>query len=388
MRHLSSLPFAVGRVLGFSIAVGLIGAPSVFAAPKSKQAGASESGRKSGKEISTDDRALDKQMDWEAKVLGPNTQKKIDLQKIQKLQAEELARREKQERIDQAEKDRKDREAAAAAAAQRNTKAPSTRDVPALEETPILTKPVEKHDDAFVDKLLTGKGEKKKVTVSNDEVDQLLNKAKQEKGASITPNRAGKAKGGDTVDQLLATADKQAPIKTTTRKPNDAEPVSAEAAARESALKSVAAAAAAKEQDERFRNKKPMVPDAAILRAQAGARTSAPEPARPAPAPAAAPTRAGWTDPFASDTGSVGSTSLPRNHSKVSTTTVTPPPLPRSTSGAASGRHSPVTRPSGSDRWQDPFDSGSGAKPRPAPSKTAPATHPTKRPPNWKDPFA
>ncbi len=360
--------------LSSALVLFLIWAMPALAAPKSKPTAPSDGGKKSGKEISTDDHALDKQMDWETKLLGPNTQKKIDLAKIQKLQADEMARREKQERIDQAEKDHREREAAAAAAAQRNVKAPSSRELPAIPEAPPPAKPVEKHDDAFVDKLLTGKGEKRKVSVSNDEVDQLLNKAKQEKPAPGVSK--GRGRGGDTVDQLLATADKQAPIKTTVHKPVEAnEPVSAEAAAREATLKAIAAAARA--QEEKTRNKRPAIPDAAMLRAQAGARNQV-ESAKPTAS------RAAWTDPFASDAG-IGTRSK---------STATVPQAPARILPAAAGRHSPGARPAGNSRpaagdgWQDPFDSGGGAKPRTAPAKGAPAARPGKHPPNWKDPFA
>jgi hypothetical protein len=294
-----------------------------------------------------------------------------------------VARREKQERIEQVEKDRKEREAAAAAAAQRNVKAPSTRDVPGVAETPPpVTKPAEKHDDAFVDKLLSGKAEKKKAAVSNDEVDQLLDKAKQDKGASIEAPRGRRGKA-DTVDQLLATTDKQASIKTTTRKQNDSgEPVSAEAAAREATLKAIAAAVAAKADEERARNRRPTIPDAAMLRTQASSARVQPAQLPPVPAKSA-PARSGWTDPFASD--SAGSST--RGRGKVVTDTA--PQSGRSVSPAA-GRHAPSVRGGANDNrgWQDPFDSdGGSAKPRPAP-KAAPAAKPGKRPANWKDPFA
>ncbi|MEO8213303.1 MAG: hypothetical protein ABI560_08925 [Myxococcales bacterium] len=356
-------------------------APVAAAAPKAKSSAAAEGSKKAGKEISTDDRALDKQMDWEAKVMGSNTVKKIDMAKIQKLQAEELARREKQEKIDQVEKDRKEREAAAAAAAQRNVRAPSTRDMPAVTESPPAPRPAEKHDDAFVDKLLTGKGEKKKAAVSNDDVDQLLNKVKQEKA----PPAAGRhGKGADNVDQLLATADKQAAIKTTARRPAEVtEVVSAEAAAREATLKAIAAAAA-KSQEERARNKRPAVPDAAMLRAQQ-ASTTRPQSERAKPAPARA---AAWTDPFAADRPS-GSSSRGRGETTPTTT------VPASSRGGstAAGRHAPpASRPAGNrnDSWQDPFDSGGrgSTKPRTGPGKAAPAARPSKRSANWKDPFA
>lgn len=377
MRSMFRLPSA--------LAIALFCVTPAAAAPKAKAPVPADGAKKSGKEISTDDRALDKQMDWETKVLGPNNIKKIDLAKIQKLQAEELVRREKQEKVDQADKDRKEREAAAAAATQRNVKAPSTREVPSVEEAAPPAKPVEKHDDAFVDKLLTGKGDKKKVAVSNDEVDELLNKAKHEKAPAASGRARGK--GGDNVDQLLATADKQAPVKTTTRKAVEApETVSAEAAAREAALRSVAAAAAAKANEDRAR-RRTAIPDAAVLRAQASAKTSS-EPARPTAS------RAAWVDPFAADGGGQSSSSA-KGRGKSGHSAVTSAASSSSRAPAAAGRHGPATRPAGpavrpaaNDSWQDPFDAGGGVKPRPAPAKTAPAARPGKHPPNWKDPFA
>lgn len=370
MRSMFRLPSA--------LVFALIWAAPAIAAPRSKSPPIPDGAKKSGKELSTDDHALDKQMDWEAKVLGPNTVKKIDLAKIQKLQAEEIARREKQEKIDQAEKDRKEREAASAAAAQRNVKDPSTRELPAIPE-PAPAKPAEKHDDAFVDKLLTGKGERKKVAVSNDDVDQLLNKAKQEKPAAN--GGKGRGKGADNVDQLLATADKQAAIKTTTRKSAEApEVVSAEAAAREATLKAIAAATA-KAQEEKARNKRPAIPDAAMLRTQASSSARAPAVTAKPPS-----SRATWNDPFASDSTP---SSASRSRGKSMPATTIPAASARVTPAAAAGRHAPSTRPASNDSWQDPFDSsGAGGKSRSTPAKAAPAARPGKHPPNWKDPFA
>lgn len=377
--------------------------------------------RKPAKEISADD-GLQKQMDWENKLLGPNTEKKIDLVKIQKLQAEETARREKQDKLDRVERDRKEREAALAAQ-RRDVKAPSSREVPAVVEAPVPARPVEKHDDAFVDKLLkdgkSGYSSKKRPTVSNDDVDELLAKAKQDKGASIAPRPA---KGGktDSVDQLLATADKQQAIKTTTKKPSDAEPVSAELAARESALKAMALAATKAQQD-RDRSKRLSIPDAAMLRAPQQTASREDSPAVPARAPATAPRagaredrdesdngaearrevadHGGWKDPFASEPAS------PPRGAKISSTTV----VPASVRPASGARHAPAFRPTGDDGdpapasaggkgaagasdWKDPFDSaggvdGAGTKARPASPKAKPAK-PRKRPPHWKDPFA
>jgi len=320
--------------------------------------------KKSAKEISGED-GLQKQMDWENKLLGPNTEKKIDLAKIQKLQAEEAARREKQDKIDKVDKERKDREAAIAAQ-RRDVKEPSTRDVPTIEEAPPPPKPAEKHDDAFVDKIMKdGKSGEKKHAVSNDEVDQLLAKAKQDKAANIAPksNKNGRT---DSVDQLLATSDKQQSIKTTTKKPVEAEPVSAEAAAREATLKAVATAQA-KAQDERNRNKRPAIPDAAMLRAQQPTPTAVLP-----PQPKDTGKSGSWSDPFANE-------ATPSRRSKV---------VPASSrSGAAAGRHAPSSRPAANDGWQDPFDSGGGnSKARPSAPKSSPGKG--KHPAHWKDPFA
>lgn len=367
---------SLGLALSFGSSIAPVaGSSSAWAAPKAKAAQNAQ--KKSAKEISSTDDALQKQMDWENKILGPNTEKKIDLVKIQKLQADETARREKQDRIDKTEKEKREREAAAAAAAQRNVRAAGTHDVPDVEEAPPPPKPAEKHDDAFVDKLLKEKAlPKKKATVTNDEVDQLLNQAKQDK-----PAVAGKGKGGkgsDTVDQLLATADKQPTIKTTTKRPSAAdEPVSAEAAAREAAMKAIAAATA-KTDEERNRNKKPAIPDAAILRARAEANARANPPPPPKMVPASA-SKSGWSDPFAAD-------APPPSKKERVNASVRPAADVAPAAPSTSGRR-------GSSRtgWKDPFDGGGdggAATPRSKiPAKAGPAK-PGKHPPNWKDPFA
>ena len=374
MRSIFSLPhaFRLGLVLSatlpFSLAAG-----SALAAPKGKAA-ASSAAKKSAKEISSTDDALQKQMDWENKILGPNTEKKIDLAKIQKLQAEETARREKQEKIDRAEKEKRDRELAAKEAAQRNVHAPSSREVPEIQEAPPPPKPAEKHDDAFVDKLMTGKNLPKKKVVANDDVDELLKAAKTEKSAQ----GASKGKGADGVDALLATADKQPTIKTVAKRPTATdEPVSAEAASREAAMKAIAAATA-KAEEERNRNKKPVIPDAAVLRARAEANARAnPSPLRPA---AASTSKAGWNDPFAAE--SEGPVSSKRG--KVSATVRPPAPeLEPEPAPRRGGR-------SGNAGWKDPFDGGGDGAPsraRPAAPNKAPAGK-SKHPANWKDPFA
>jgi hypothetical protein len=401
-----------------ALSLALLWSSAAWSAPKVKstaKAGVSKVGvKKSTKEISADD-GLQRQMDWETKLLGPNTEKKIDLVKIQKLQAQETARREKQDKQDRLQKERKEREAALAAQ-RKDLKAPSSRDVPVVETPQVPTRPVEKHDDAFVDKLIKdGKsGERKRPAVSNDDVDELLAKAKQEKGASITPkpSRGGRT---DSVDQLLATADQQQAIKTTTKKPTDAEPVSAEAAAREASLRALAAANA-RSQEERDRSKRLAIPDAAKQRtppqsnaARATSASTSLRTGRAAQGGQQSAQEAGgdlqdgrdgsdgsaWKDPFANEAAT------PVRRSKTSTAVV-----PASTRLGAAGRRSSVVRPTANDRqggadgadgvdgvkgadWKDPFDSAApaGAKSRPVGPKAKPTKVP-KRAAHWKDPFA
>ena len=177
--------------------------------------------------------------------------------------------------------DVKEREESAASAAKRYVRAAGTHDVPDVQEAPPPPKqPVEKHDDAFVDHLLKdkGSGKKKSAAQTDDAVDELLNASKQEK-----PVASGKKGKSDSVDQLLATADKEPTIKTTVHKSQaEEEPVSAEAAAREAAKKAIMAAAA---RDEAARARRPVVPDAAVLRARAGPRSAAGADRRRADAP-------------------------------------------------------------------------------------------------------
>jgi hypothetical protein len=394
--------------LSCALGLALLWPSSGWSAPKTKSTAGTDS-KKSAAEISADD-GFQKQMDWENQVLGPNTTKKIDLAKIQKLQADETARREKQEKLDKVDRERKDREAALAAQRQ-DVKAPSSREVPSVEEAPPPPKPVEKHDDAFVDKLLKSDGKpSKRVAVSNDDVDELLAKAKQDKAASIAPKPS---KGGrtDSVDQLLATADQQQAIKTTVRKPAEAEPVSAEAAAREATLKAIAAANA-KSEEERSHNRRPAIPDAAMLQARRQQAAPAAEVARqaahqseivardtPESAPAAREAPAAvaasaapavksstWQDPFANEAAPSAARRTKLSATKLSTNRISATVMPRSSRArhGGVGRHAPSTRPAGDDSSQDPFESGGATKARPASPKVKSHKHSA----HWKDPFA
>jgi len=378
MRSTVRLPRGLSLGLALSLALPAVVAGSGGRAWSKPPAPA----KKSAQELSSSDDALQKQMDWENKVLGPNTEKKIDLAKIQKLQAEETARRERQEKIDRAEKEKREREAEKAAAAQRNVHAPSTRDVPEIEEAPPPPpKPAEKHDDAFVDRLLKDKGgtKRKSATVTNDEVDQLLNASKPDKQAS-------KGKGGrtDSVDQILSTADKEPSIKTVAKRPTVTdEPVSAEAAAREAALKAIAAAQA-KNEEERNR-RRPVVPDAAVLRARADAEARANQPSPSTPSSSGGATKASWNDPFANEADDV-----PRSkRSKVATSVRPPSPSDDMDSDPAPAPSS--RRDGAAASWKDPFDPGGKTSPaRRTKARKSGRGHggKAKHSANWKDPFS
>jgi hypothetical protein len=306
-----------------------------------------------------DDGNLQNTLSWEDKVMGPETNKKIDLKKIEELQAKEKARREKAEKDD---KERREREAAQAAQ-RKDVAAPATKEVE-VEEAPVPVKPAVKHDDAFVDKLMNDKGgPKKKVSQGPDDVDQLLAKVKDNKGG------APAAKKNDSVDQLLTSAEKQ-PTRTTVTRPSPALQTtkSDEEAAREEALRALAAAQAKLAADRAKQRQQPAVPDAAVLKARMAAENgeaAAPAPKKAAPTltttstPASASSDS-WSDPFTT-------TDSPRGHK-----------------GALKHGKGPANGAKGG--WGDPFDSG-GGKARPG-GKAAGKGQKKTKDPNWSDPFA
>lgn len=335
--------------------------PSLLAASVSS-AWAQGKAKKSAKDVATtDDGNLQNTLSWEDKVMGPETNKKIDLKKIEELQAKEKARREKAEKDD---KERREREAAQAAQ-RKDVAAPASKEVE-VEEAPVPVKPAVKHDDAFVDKLMNDKGGPKKKVASqgSDDVDQLLAKVKDNKGGAPV----AKSKN-DSVDQLLTSAEKQ-PTRTTVTRPSPALQTtkSDEEAAREEALRALAAAQAKLAADRAKQRQQPSVPDAAVLKARMAAdngSAAAPTPKKTAPTltttstPASASSDS-WSDPFTT-------TDSPRGHK-----------------GALKHGKGPANGAKGG--WGDPFDSG-GAKGRPAGKASGKGQKKTKDP-NWNDPFA
>jgi len=327
--------------------VPVLSATAVAADPSGKGA------KKSQKDVSSagTDSALENTLSWEDKVMGPDTNKKIDLKKIEAMQAAEKLRREKEEKND---KERKEREAAQAAT-RKDVAAPATHEVQ-VEEAPVPVKPAVKHDDAFVDKLLNDKGGPKKKVVSSgtDDVDQLLAKSKG------GPTTKGKH---DSVDQLLTSAEKE-PSKTTVAHPAAALATkkSDEEAAREEALRAFAAAQTKLAAEQRAKqHQQPAVPDAAVLKARAMASGDASASSKKTAAPTLTTTSStsseNWNDPFTSG-GRKGAS------------------LKHGAGNKASGTKSGMS---------DPFDGGAKAHPA---AKSAGKGQKKTKDPNWNDPFA
>jgi len=327
--------------------------PSALAAPHRAKKVAAAPKAKTAKPAS-DDGNIQNTLSWEDKVMGPETNKKIDLKKIEELQAKEMARREKAEKED---KERREREAAQATQ-RKDVAAPASKEV-VVEEAPVPVKPAVKHDDAFVDKLMNDKGgPKKKVSQGADDVDDLLAKVKDKPAAGATKGR------NDSVDQLLTSAEKQ-PTRTTVTRPSAAMQTtkSDEEAAREETLRALAAAQAKLAADRARQRQQPAVPDAAVLKARAmatendgtGAKKAAPT-LTTTSSPAAGSDD--WNDSFGSGEGHNQKGSL--KHGKAP-------------AGAKNG-------------WGDPFDAG-GGKNKPAGKTNGKGQKKTKDP-NWNDPFA
>ncbi|HEY6476723.1 MAG TPA: hypothetical protein VI456_09090 [Polyangia bacterium] len=188
--------------------------------PKTKKAKTSDS----------DDKVIDKQMQWEDSVMGPDD-KRAELDKIARAQAINKAAAEKAAK----EKDKADAQAARekdkADAAPKTSKrggevalptlsdedsgkgknGKSSEISPKLETTAAAAPPppVKHGDDKFLDKLLKDDGgsKKHKASASEDKaLDDLL---------AVEKPKAGPAKGkkkGDDVDSLLSSADKAPPM--------------------------------------------------------------------------------------------------------------------------------------------------------------------------------
>jgi len=323
---------------------------SAVAAPhRAKKVAATTKAAPAKAKTASDDGNIQNTLSWEDKVMGPETNKKIDLKKIEELQAKEMARREKAEKED---KERREREAAQAAQ-RKDVAAPASKEV-VVEEAPVPVKPAVKHDDAFVDKLMNDKGgPKKKVSQGPDDVDDLLAKVKDKPAPGAPKGR------NDSVDQLLTSAEKQ-PTRTTVTRPSPAMQTtkSDEEAAREEALRALAAAQAKLAADRARQKQQLAVPDAAVLKARAMAADNDGSAKKTTLTTTSSPAAGSdaFNDSFGNDSHNGGSV----KHGK------TP-------AGAKSG-------------WGDPFDAG-GGKNKPAGKANGKGQKKTKDP-NWNDPFA
>jgi len=399
--------------------IGLLGAwsPVQAADPKSK------SGKRKSADALSDDKVIDKQLQWEDSVMGPDD-KRGELDKIARAQAINKAASEKAER---------EKERAAAAAAKeppapkaqtskrggevalptlpdedsgsgRNGRGRASEISSKLETTAAAAPPppVKHGDDKFIDKLLKDEpGSKKRKASASD--DKALNDLLAVDKPSSPPPK-GRGKRGDDVDSLLDSADKAPPMPETKVKhetPEWAKP--------EIESTPVAAPIALRPQPKRNDGIIHVVQGAApaghpATRTQASTRPATYATRAPAPAstfsPAArrqqTPARpASWNDPFAdapkktiaaretrgsADDDDFSSAPVRRRASASQAASVAKAEPRRSARARSSDR--------GSDNdWSDPFkDSAKTTNTRRAtpakPSEQAPA-----RRAGWKDPF-
>jgi hypothetical protein len=377
--------------------------------PKAKsgnsKSGNSKSGRKKAAAGLSDDKVIDKQLQWEDSVMGPDD-KRAELDKIARAQAINKAAVEKAER---------DKEKAAAAAAREpapkaqtskrggevalptddddsgnasrgsreSSGGASENETAAVAPPPP---PVRHGDDKFIDKLLKDEPSKrKKVSASDDKaLADLL--ATDKPGKPVAKARGKRA---DDVDSLLDSADKAPPmpeVKVRHETPEWAKPeirsapeaapiVSRPVPRRDDGIIHVVQGAASEGRSSPAGTR--------TLTTRTAAATVAPPAARRQQVPSRS---AGWNDPFAdapkktvaaSDTrGSDDDDEAPvRRH-----TAATPTPAAKPSRG---------TRGEGAG-WNDPFTDA----PKPATTRrTAPAAKPAKndetpaRRGAWKDPF-
>jgi len=373
------------------------------AAPKKKVDAQADGAKAKPTELHADDKSMKRQSQWEDKVMGPDSTRK-DLEKIARARAineKAAAERERQAALDPAPKapkvdkvDKVDRKAEKAEVSLLTTPAEKS-DAKAHEISPELSTaaamkapaPVKPADDKFIDKLLRSEdGPSKKRASANDrELENLLAGAKEQKASG------GRNKRGDSVDDLLKTADKgpamPAPraqsgglpewAKTPEIAPSAAPPPPSPLAARP--------VPAAKKNDGVIQ----------VVQGAAGNGPAVIAPSRGAPLASARPTapiattRGGrktvaaksaapvaWSDPFAEKK-----------------------PVAEVTSKKAAASHPSVAPES---NWNDPFAEPSGEtrknarRSSPAAAPSAPASAPKRnsdkgepgaRPAGWKDPF-
>jgi hypothetical protein len=381
--------------------IGLLGAwsPAHAADPKAK------SGKKKSADGLSDDKVIDKQLQWEDSVMGPDD-KRAELDKIARAQAINKAAVEKAER---------DKERAAAAAAKeppasktQTTKRGGEVALPTVPDedsgsgksatTAAATPPppVRHGDDKFIDKLLKDEpsSKKKKTTASDDKaLDDLLATEKPAK-----PVAKGRGKRADDVDSLLDSADKAPPMPETKVRHETPEWAKPEIESTPEAAP-IVTRAQPKRDDGIIHVVQGAAPTGrpAPLRSAAAARPASFATRSPAPAPTLAPTtrrqpapaRAGnWNDPFA-DAPKKTVAARDTRGSIDDDDEVTPAPRRR---GAAApvvksqpGRNA---RSAASDNdWSDPFKDA--PKAAPASRRTAPAAKPAEPAHRgaWKDPF-
>jgi hypothetical protein len=359
-------------------AVGVSGWFVSVAPAQAKDAGkdTAKDAKKKPAELHADEKSMKKQTQWEDKVMGPDS-KRIELEKIARARA--INEKAEKERERQAALE-PTAPAAAPAPAKKNAKSEVSLISPekneasrpheispqlaseAAQKAPPPSKPA---DDKFIDKLLREEdAPSKKHASSNDkELDSLL------AGAKEKPR-----KKGDSVDDLLKTADKgpamPAPRAQSSGLPDWAkQPEIAPTPAAPPPPPPVAA--------------KPAVKNTGVIQVVQGAAGNAPaviSPARNAPMaartsrkPTVAKAPATWSDPFADK---------------------------RPVASAQTTKKEPTSRPAPSSdtSWNDPFANEPSetrktvhhatppAAPASAPKrneKAEPGAHPT----GWKDPF-
>ena len=396
-----------GVALWFALAMGVAG-PAI-ARGKSKRgtkkvqpaatAPAADASTKKPAELLIDDRAINKQMQWEDKVMGSNSAKKAELAKIARAAAITKA----------AEQAAAERAAAApppapAAApksnktavalptlpdegtARRDDRAGKTREISPALSTASASAPVpaaKPADDKFIDKILASDGRKRVSARSDGELEQLI---KDKSGAKP------KGKRKDMVDDLLENAGRNAPAPAIPKSGNELtaealEPLPTPPPLQHQAIKKVA----------------PVKRDDGIIHVVQGANYAIPmSSSRPTPAPAPSsiakvdprvesppPKSAAWSDPFADK---------PSPRRVAAAAPVTSPRIENAAPPAAPGPRPVRTAPPSAESWKDPFaepDSGRSKRQSPPPAKgeakpsdkgePAPAKPAS---PGWKDPFA
>ena len=406
-------PSIFGVALWFVLALGLAAPAAARSkgkrgsrkAPPVAVAPAANPETKKPAELLVDDRAINKQMQWEDKVMGSNSAKKAELAKIARAAA--ITRAAEQAAAEKGAAAPPPPPAASApkpskmavalpalpdeGATRKDDHGGKAREVsPALSTTAAAASvPAPRPaDDKFIDKILASDGKKRVASRSSDgELEQLLTKESDKPGAK----RKGKRK--DMVDDLLENAGKNTPPPAIAKSGAEANAEALEGLPTPPPLQHVAVKKAA-----------PVKRDDGIIHVVQGANYAIPmsTTARPAPVASAAPAAkaepraeptttkgAAWTDPFADKAPS----------RRVAA--AAPAPTPRVESAPAAAAPPPRAvrpTPSSSEDWKDPFAEPDSARskrpPAPVPAKVetkpAKADPPPAKPaaPGWKDPFA